>query len=87
MQQLMTFRSVFIKRVTNHKHSIYSIGFKRRRNTSGKCSKLTKEWVMLRPLFGAYDTLLKELPFAEEKGYTKNPGTFDESFSFIETPN
>ena len=43
-----------------------------------------KEWVMQRPLFGAYDTLLKELCFAEEKGHTKNPETFDESFSFIE---
>ena len=40
--------------------------------------------VMQRPLFGAYDTLLKELCFAEEKGYTKNPRTFDKSFSFIE---
>ena len=45
---------------------------------SGKWSKLTKEWVMQRPL------LLKELCFAEEKGHTKNPETFDESFSFIE---
>ena len=32
----------------------------------------------------AYNTLLKELCFAEEKGHTKNPETFDESFSFIE---
>ena len=46
------------------------------------------EWAMQRPLFGAYDTFLKELRFAEEdytKYTIKSPENFGESLSFIET--